>query len=210
MRNVKINTNCMKPLKRLLILLITAWLFAPAGQSATTPVTLQIANETNGICAFTWTATKGQAYLVVYKTNLLQTNWTILTGLIASNNGVATGCDVMAAAPCGRFYRLSILSTNAADTQKPTLTIASPTANQQWSNSVFLVKGTAADNKQVAAVLYQTQQQQLGGRRYHQRLDQLDGDRDVDSGNKHRQSLRCGYQCQCFRHQQRQLQLRVE
>jgi len=52
----------------------------------------------------------------------------------------------------------SIISSNAVltvvvpDTNRPVLTITSPTMNQRWSNAVFTVKGTAHDNVQVSHV----------------------------------------------------------
>ena len=134
--------------------LATLWFALRAGGSGTSP-TLQIVEQTNRMFAFTWNATKGQTHLVMYSTNLLQTNWSILTGVIVSNNTAVTGFDAIAPFPYNRFYRLWILSTNSSDVTKPTVAITAPAANQLWSNAVFLVKGTAADNKQVVAVLYQ-------------------------------------------------------
>jgi uncharacterized repeat protein (TIGR03803 family) len=49
------------------------------------------------------------------------------------------------AAGYGTIFRLS-------DTNPPTLSITAPTAGQRWSNSVFTVAGTAADNVSVANV----------------------------------------------------------
>jgi hypothetical protein len=43
-----------------------------------------------------------------------------------------------------------------SDTVRPTLALTSPTANQRWSNAVFTVRGTARDNRAVAAVWCQT------------------------------------------------------
>jgi uncharacterized repeat protein (TIGR02543 family) len=54
-----------------------------------------------------------------------------------------------------RFYRLWLLVTNASDVTKPTLNITAPTPGQKWSNSTFVVTGTANDNKQVAAAFFQ-------------------------------------------------------
>ena len=48
-----------------------------------------------------------------------------------------------------------MLQPNFADVTKPTNTITAPTPNQQLSNAVFTVQGTARDNVQVAAVWYQ-------------------------------------------------------
>ena len=46
-------------------------------------------------------------------------------------------------------------TANFLDNTEPTLTIMTPTAGQRWSNAVFTVKGTAADNWQVASIQYQ-------------------------------------------------------
>lgn len=46
-------------------------------------------------------------------------------------------------------------SFSVLDTTPPTVSITSPTAGEQWSNSVFAVTGTAADNIQVASVYCQ-------------------------------------------------------
>jgi cyclophilin family peptidyl-prolyl cis-trans isomerase len=46
-----------------------------------------------------------------------------------------------------------MFTANFVDTNRPTLTIVSPTANQRWSNSVFTVTGKASDNVRVASVL---------------------------------------------------------
>ena len=47
------------------------------------------------------------------------------------------------------------LTANFIDTNKPTLTIATPTASQFWSNSTFIATGTANDNYQMSNVWYQ-------------------------------------------------------
>jgi outer membrane protein assembly factor BamB len=44
---------------------------------------------------------------------------------------------------------------HVVDVQPPVLTITAPTAGQFWSNAVFTVNGTVADNGPVAAVSYQ-------------------------------------------------------
>ena len=54
-----------------------------------------------------------------------------------------------------------VLQANYLDTNRPTLTIASPLNGQRWSNQVFTAKGTATDNWQVAGVQYQ-----LNGRKW--------------------------------------------
>ena len=47
------------------------------------------------------------------------------------------------------------LIANFVDTNPPSLTITSPTANQRWSNNTITVTGTAKDNVQVSNVFYQ-------------------------------------------------------
>ena len=46
------------------------------------------------------------------------------------------------------------LVANFVDITKPTLSIVSPTLNQQWSNATFTASGKAADNVAVATVYY--------------------------------------------------------
>ena len=48
----------------------------------------------------------------------------------------------------------NIQLTGAADYTPPTVTITSPTANQQWSNSSFTITGKASDNIAVTHVFY--------------------------------------------------------
>jgi hypothetical protein len=45
-------------------------------------------------------------------------------------------------------------TANFVDVQKPTVSIVSPTANEDWSNAALTVTGTAADNVGVADVYY--------------------------------------------------------
>ena len=86
---------------------------------------LQISNT------YKMTAKAGQGFAFTNWTGSLTTNSTVLTFVMASN----------------LTFRANFL-----DVTKPTLTIASPTANQRWSNAVFTVKGTAKDNMQVSRV----------------------------------------------------------
>ncbi len=72
------------------------------------------------------------------------TNWTDAGGAIVANKPVLT--FLMASN--------SVFTANFVDVQKPTLTITNITVGQHWSNSVFTVKGTAADNTAVAGVFY--------------------------------------------------------
>ena len=48
------------------------------------------------------------------------------------------------------------LQANFMDTNRPTLSITAPTANQKWSNAVFTVRGTSKDNAKVTEVWCQT------------------------------------------------------
>jgi hypothetical protein len=70
---------------------------------------------------------------------IVATNW---TGGVTSTN------------PTLGFVMRSNLTVRAifADTTRPTLTVAAPTANQRWSNAVFTVRGTAKDNAGVTNV----------------------------------------------------------
>src|SRR5450432_1098322 len=72
------------------------------------------------------------------------TNWSDGNGNILTNG------------PTLRFTMQPNLALNAnfVDVTKPTLTIVSPTASQQWSNGTFAVTGKAADNVAVANVFY--------------------------------------------------------
>ncbi len=47
------------------------------------------------------------------------------------------------------------LIANFVDTNRPTVTLTAPTANQRLSNAVITVKGTASDNARIAGVWYQ-------------------------------------------------------
>jgi hypothetical protein len=72
-------------------------------------------------------------------------NWVVATnwsGGVTSTN------------PTLGFVMRSNLTVRAifADTTKPTLTVAAPTASQRWSNAVFTVRGTARDNAGVTNV----------------------------------------------------------
>jgi hypothetical protein len=76
------------------------------------------------------------------------TNWTVSTnwtGGVTSNGAVLD------------FVMQSNLTLQASfvDIAKPALAISTPVAKQRWSNTVFHVTGTAADNVQVSNVWYQ-------------------------------------------------------
>src|ERR1035437_3470856 len=126
-----------------------------AAHGGITPPLLQAVEATNGAFKFIWSNVPQQTYLIQFKTNLLQTNWNIVGGAIKAANITATGVDAMVSGTSERFYRLWLLVTNASDVTKPTLNITAPTPGQKWSNSTFVVTGTANDNKQVAAAFFQ-------------------------------------------------------
>ena len=73
------------------------------------------------------------------------TNWTSGSGTLLTNR--ATLLFTMAT-------NLS-LKANFVDVTKPTLSIQTPTANQQWTNGTFTATGKAGDNVAVSAVYYQ-------------------------------------------------------
>ena len=126
-----------------------------AAHGGVTPPILQAVEATNGAFKFIWSNVPQQTYLIQFKTNLLQTNWNIVGGAIKAANTSVTGVDTMVSGTSGRFYRLWLLVTNASDVTKPTLNITAPTPGQKWSNSTFVVTGTANDNKLVAAAFFQ-------------------------------------------------------
>jgi MBG domain-containing protein/List-Bact-rpt repeat protein/Regulator of Chromosome Condensation (RCC1) repeat protein/Big-like domain-containing protein len=107
---------------------------------------------------FTWNAIPGQTYLVEYKNTLSQPTWSILGGAIIATNSIATAFDIIAPAFSERFYRDQLLVNNG-NMLLPVVTITSPTVNQQLTNAVFTVSGTANDNTGVAAVFYQLNSQ---------------------------------------------------
>jgi hypothetical protein len=72
------------------------------------------------------------------------TNWTDGSGNLLTNN--ATLQFTMAT-------NLALVA-NFVDVQKPTLSIATPTVNQQLTNGTFTVSGKAGDNVAVASVYY--------------------------------------------------------
>ncbi|HUR47114.1 MAG TPA: Ig-like domain-containing protein [Candidatus Saccharimonadales bacterium] len=83
---------------------------------------------------YTITATPGPGFVF--------TNW---TGSRATNK------------PALWFLMASNLefSANFIDVQRPTLSIAAPTANQRWSNEIFTVQGKSGDNSSVEDVYWQ-------------------------------------------------------
>jgi hypothetical protein len=76
------------------------------------------------------------------------TNWTVSTNWAG---GVTTNSKAL---QFNMASNLTLLAT-FVQTSRPSLTIATPTNGQRWSNAVFTATGTAADKWQVAAVQYQ-------------------------------------------------------
>jgi hypothetical protein len=70
------------------------------------PLLHYVANT--GTVDFTWNAMWGQPYRVQTSTNLSQTNWINLGGVITTTNPVATLSDVIGPDP-NRFYRVILL-----------------------------------------------------------------------------------------------------
>ena len=108
---------------------------------------------TNGQLAFATQQALGRMYLVEYKTNLSQPDWIILAeGVIKTTlTSIAEGTSF----DPDRFYRIRILADNPTDLALPTVTVTTPAAGQQLTNSVLTVDGTAQDDTAVAAVFCQ-------------------------------------------------------
>ena len=72
------------------------------------------------------------------------TNWTDGSGNLLTNRATL------------QFTMVTNLTLNAnfVDVTKPTLSIVTPTANQQWTNGTFTVTGKAGDNVAVGSVYY--------------------------------------------------------
>jgi hypothetical protein len=88
------------------------------------------------------------------------TNGTVVTSLSASNHIVAFNTIPGFATPPNQTVtitsgQLTTLTATYLDTNRPTLSITSPTNNQRWSNSTFTAAGTAKDNVQVSNVFCQ-------------------------------------------------------
>ena len=68
------------------------------------PVT---ANRANGTCSFGWNTPPGQLCQIEYQTNLSQSRWLNLGGIVPASNGVVSATD----SPTNslRFYRLVVL-----------------------------------------------------------------------------------------------------
>ena len=82
---------------------------------------------------YTMTATPAAGFGFTKWTGSIETNRAALTFLMTSNLG---------------------FTANFMDTQKPTVTITTPLANQRLTNMLFTLLGKAADNVQVTQVVY--------------------------------------------------------
>jgi sugar lactone lactonase YvrE len=91
---------------------------------------------------------KGYSMTVVPTNGFAFSSWTLSTNWLG---GVITN------RPTVQFVMASNLTLLATlvDTNRPALSILSPTNNQRWSNSAFVVTGTARDNVRVSNVWLQ-------------------------------------------------------
>jgi hypothetical protein len=64
--------------------------------------------KSGGSVNFTWTAISGLSYQLQYKTNLIQTNWINLGGVINATTNTVTATDAAPTDP-QRFYRIEML-----------------------------------------------------------------------------------------------------
>jgi uncharacterized repeat protein (TIGR03803 family) len=64
--------------------------------------------HSSGTIGMTWSATVGQQYQMLYKTNLNQASWSSLGGVINATNTVMTTLDAVGSDP-QRYYRLEML-----------------------------------------------------------------------------------------------------
>lgn len=64
--------------------------------------------QTNGMMVFTWSAAIGQTYQVQFKTNLNQTGWNDLGGVMNATNPITMGSDPVGPGP-RRLYRVGLL-----------------------------------------------------------------------------------------------------
>ena len=64
--------------------------------------------ETGATLTLTWSATVGQSYQMLYKTNLNQTTWNNLTNSLTATNPIMTTFDATGPDP-QRFYRILLL-----------------------------------------------------------------------------------------------------
>ena len=150
-----------------------------------------ISGATNGLdLGFPYTITAkvvpGSGFAFTGWTGSIVTNTASLTFLMASN--------------------LTLIA-NFVDTNRPSLSITSPTAGQRWSNSIFAVKGTAKDNVQVSNCSLPTQRNRVAAGPDFERVDQLDGQPDAGVRHQHATGLCRGHQRQQVSHQQGHLPL---
>jgi uncharacterized repeat protein (TIGR03803 family) len=73
------------------------------------PPALRAATKIAGGFSFAWNAVQGWRYQVECKTNLSQTNWAALGGMVTATNGTMTTFDPMASGLCPRWYRVALL-----------------------------------------------------------------------------------------------------
>ncbi len=76
--------------------------------SAVLPPYFETVKVSNGTLAFTWSAAAGSTYQVQYATNLSQTVWSNLGGIVTATNSIMPGTDSIVPGP-PRFYRLQLL-----------------------------------------------------------------------------------------------------
>jgi len=76
--------------------------------SAVPVPTVQSMAKTNGGVKLTWNALTGLVYQVQYKTNLTQSNWINLGGVITATNSAVNASDAVSPDP-QRFYRIQLL-----------------------------------------------------------------------------------------------------
>ena len=76
-------------------------------------------------------------------------NWSCLITLTSGTNLIRVVAKDTASNSATNIIRL------ISDATRPSAAITSPTASRPWANGVFTLRGTAQDNRQVAAVWYQ-------------------------------------------------------
>ncbi len=75
--------------------------------AAIAPPVLQAQPGTNGLVTLIWASISNHHYRLQYKSSVLDTNWTDLSGDVTATNSVATKTDALSAAT--RFYRVVLL-----------------------------------------------------------------------------------------------------
>ena len=90
----------------------TGWYIDTISISATAPVccapapVITSVNQNAGVVTLDWTAVSGRAYQVLYKTDLSQATWSVLT-TVGATGSTASATDTLA--PGQRFYRIALL-----------------------------------------------------------------------------------------------------